>query len=489
MAESLQHVWYYQRTSLLTVVDEGPFSDQQMMVLAKEGKLKLDTPVRSPTRTKNNWIAAESVPAIAIAINQRELDLIDKRRKTEEEKRASKQKAAEAKVQFIAEKKSARRAKLAKWNSVLGKAILTRVAIAIGAIAFVIMGLIAILASQSSRSLSSEAIVSRTEDSVAKVRGPWSQGTGFMVSPRLLVTNRHVTQLSFDSTLAITFPSVDKDKSYSGRIIYDDPELDISIVELESDHPTLPLAPSFAFKRGAEVTVIGNPSVGEQTPLDNAVSRGLISTQTKIDGQDFYQLSISINPGNSGGPALDTHGRVIGIVTLKAAEEEGIAFCIPSDRVEKIRTIATSLTDSQKAKSSFQHNSRALVELIAVVSVIHLEAMAKRADTINAAIDLGFSGEHGVRQSQAEADAVDALVTQDTFDNIGENVKAMCASEYITADIRARLVDAWTTLGSIRDCVQSPAGYSANTYDAKFTELMEDQKRTMIALRLLMNME
>jgi serine protease Do len=48
-------------------------------------------------------------------------------------------------------------------------------------------------------------------------------------------------------------------------------------------------------------------------------------------GIAYLQLDAKINPGNSGGPVLDRAGRVIGIVTLKLQEAEGIGFALPID--------------------------------------------------------------------------------------------------------------------------------------------------------------
>jgi TM2 domain-containing membrane protein YozV len=94
MANDSKHIWYYQRTTLLTVIDEGPYTDQQMLILAKDGKLKLSTAIRSPTRTKNHWISAETVPAIAVAINQAALDAEAKKKDEWEASRKKRQELA-----------------------------------------------------------------------------------------------------------------------------------------------------------------------------------------------------------------------------------------------------------------------------------------------------------------------------------------------------------------------------------------------------------
>ncbi len=45
------------------------------------------------------------------------------------------------------------------------------------------------------------------------------------------------------------------------------------------------------------------------------------------------QLDASINVGNSGGPLFDLHGRLLGIVTAKKREGQGIAFAVPVDHL------------------------------------------------------------------------------------------------------------------------------------------------------------
>ncbi len=111
-------------------------------------------------------------------------------------------------------------------------------------------------------------------------------------------------------------------------LISQDRERDLAFFAVKSDLPPLPLADTFAFRKGEEVTAIGNPGGPDQI-LENAISRGVLSTKTVINGEEYYQLNIAVNPGNSGGPVLDPYGRVIGVVTLKSTDKEAVAYCIP----------------------------------------------------------------------------------------------------------------------------------------------------------------
>ncbi len=103
---------------------------------------------------------------------------------------------------------------------------------------------------------------------------------------------------------------------------------------MKTDLPALQVAETYRYRKGEDVTVIGNPGVDGDTVLENAISRGVMSTKAQIDGQQFYQLGIAVNPGNSGGPVFDSTGQVIGVVTLRIPGKEELSFCIP---VEELR--------------------------------------------------------------------------------------------------------------------------------------------------------
>ncbi len=64
MTASSTRDWYYQKTTLLGVHDEGPFAWSDLLKEVAHNNLKADTPIRSVTRTSNKWIRADSLPAI-----------------------------------------------------------------------------------------------------------------------------------------------------------------------------------------------------------------------------------------------------------------------------------------------------------------------------------------------------------------------------------------------------------------------------------------
>jgi S1-C subfamily serine protease len=207
-------------------------------------------------------------------------------------------------------------------------------------------------------------IVAESEQSIALVKGKGSMGTGFLIKPGILVTNAHVIDDEFIGSLEIAFPSADETKKgpYTAELLYEDRKRDLAVLAVKVDLPPLALAPSYNFRKGEDITIIGNPGIGGDVVLENAVSRGVMSTKAEIEGQKFYQLGIAINPGNSGGPVFDSQGRVIGVATLKSAREESLAFSIPVEELQAaIDKVATQTpVDAEKARSN--HRLKATVQ-------------------------------------------------------------------------------------------------------------------------------
>ncbi len=184
--------------------------------------------------------------------------------------------------------------------------------------------------------LTTAQIVARVDPSVALIRGKRALGTGFLVRPGLLATNAHVIEGEVINNLEVRFPAAGENSQgpIHAELAFKDPKRDLAFLRVKSDLPPLEIAQAYLFQKGDDVLIIGNPGVGAKLVLENAISRGVMSTRTTLDGQPFYQLGIAINPGNSGGPVIDLTGKVIGVASRKAAQLEGTAFCIP---VEDLR--------------------------------------------------------------------------------------------------------------------------------------------------------
>ena len=201
------------------------------------------------------------------------------------------------------------------------------------------------------RTLTTAEIVAESEASVALVKSKiGSSGTGFLVGPGLLATNAHVIEGEFINSMDILFPSADQQKKgpYVAELVYEDVKRDLALLRVKTDLGPLRIAPSYTFHRGEDITVIGNPGRGDDEVLENAISRGVMSTATKIEGQNYYQLSVAINPGNSGGPVFDSYGQVIGIASRASSKKESLAYSIP---VEDLQAALKKLAGQSAAES------------------------------------------------------------------------------------------------------------------------------------------
>ncbi len=208
--------------------------------------------------------------------------------------------------------------------------------------------------------LTTAEIVARCEASVALIKGQVSSGTGFLVKQGVIVTNAHVIDGEFISNLEVRFPSAPEGKQgpFPAELLYEDSKRDLAFLSVSSDLSAIDVAPSYSFVKGDDVLVIGNPSLGDDVVLQNAISRGVMSSKAVVEGMNFLQLSMAVNPGNSGGPVFDSSGRAIGVVTLKATKAEALAFCIPVEDLQaalpKVGSPRPDLLSRHRAGVAFQ---------------------------------------------------------------------------------------------------------------------------------------
>jgi S1-C subfamily serine protease len=243
------------------------------------------------------------------------------------------------------------------------------------------------------RPLSSAEIAAESEPSIAMITGEGSVGTGFLVRPGMLATNAHVVDSDFMTNLRVRFPSAEKEQQgpFTTELIYEDTNRDLAFLRVKSPLSPLRVAPSYTFRKGEDVTVIGNPGAGGELVLENAISRGLMSTRTSFEGQRYYQLTIAVNPGNSGGPVFNSFGAVIGVVTRKSAEQEALAFCIPIEdlnlAIDKVVSFPQDAIDRQQSR----HRLVLAVKELGASGSLYSNAIAlKRQSAANSKLQGGF---------------------------------------------------------------------------------------------------
>ena len=180
-----------------------------------------------------------------------------------------------------------------------------------------------------SRGVVRVVLVSKDGDSVQYV----GHGSGFAVSPTLVVTNAHVVAEARDaeSMLIGVVPS-EGTSGYLAKVVAYSPRNDLALLRLidKGSISALTLFPG-AIEDGSEVYAVGYPgnvdlaqglSLAEIVEPQSAVkTRGYISSGRSSRQFETLLHTAPVGSGNSGGPLLDSCGRVIGVNSFGTLSE------------------------------------------------------------------------------------------------------------------------------------------------------------------------
>jgi serine protease Do len=170
--------------------------------------------------------------------------------------------------------------------------------------------------------------LSDVEKSIPKIQPgtPITGGTGFMIDAKgYLITNAHVVK-NGKSILV----EDNKGEQFVAEIVKLDAAKDIAILKInDKDFKPLNAIP-YTIKKSS--TDVAEPIFTLGFPRNDIVySEGYLSAKTGFNGDTLScQLGIAVNPGNSGGPVFNKKGEVIGILSTKEKQAEGVAFAIQS---------------------------------------------------------------------------------------------------------------------------------------------------------------
>ncbi|WP_138419116.1 S1C family serine protease [Aquibacillus sediminis] len=154
-----------------------------------------------------------------------------------------------------------------------------------------------------------------------------------------VVSNHHVIQ-GADQIEVVLSDETRVDAELKGSDLF----TDLAVLEMDStyvDH-VIDIGHSENIRVGEPAIAIGSP-LGLH--LSGSVTQGIISGKQRAIPQDFdqdgradwqaevIQTDAAINPGNSGGALINMSGQLIGINSMKIAQDavEGIGFAIPID--------------------------------------------------------------------------------------------------------------------------------------------------------------
>ncbi|MGL5062653.1 MAG: S1C family serine protease [Microcoleus sp.] len=191
-----------------------------------------------------------------------------------------------------------------------------------------------------------------------------SSGSGFFVSPDIIVTNYHVIEDIAEEDYFYEEDEVELVlvETYAGEmrlaevVFTGNSEEDLALLlvtdfiidpatgeQIESSREYAPLELSFDVKIGDPVIAVGNP-LGE---LAATVNQGIISairepdeypTGEEEDGDlaevKILQTDAVINPGNSGGPLINAAGQVVGVNTWGWEEADSINLAIAAEALD-----------------------------------------------------------------------------------------------------------------------------------------------------------
>lgn len=167
------------------------------------------------------------------------------------------------------------------------------------------------------------AVIEGVRRSLVEIRnGRRGVGAGTIWHPDgLILTNAHVVGRR---SLQVTLPDGHK---LPARILAHDASRDIAALSVEAtDLPTIELGDSRKLKPGQWVLALGHP-----WGVAGAVTAGVVTGVGKrlpempLADREWIAVSLHLRPGHSGGPLVDNHGRLVGMNTIMAGPDVGLA--------------------------------------------------------------------------------------------------------------------------------------------------------------------
>lgn len=164
--------------------------------------------------------------------------------------------------------------------------------------------------------------------------GQEQEGSGFVTSSGIVVTNAHVIAGTHD----ITVDDVATGKVETAIPILFDKDFDLAILAVDPlGVPALKVDPSYV-GRGRAGVVLGYPEGGPFNAQPAAIVSRFVAQGRDIYGASLttrtvYELEAIVRPGNSGGPLVSADGEVLGVVFSRSASSPDIGYALASPGV------------------------------------------------------------------------------------------------------------------------------------------------------------
>jgi serine protease Do len=187
-------------------------------------------------------------------------------------------------------------------------------------------------------------LAERVRDSLVQVKaGRHGSGSGVVFSADGLdVTNAHVVsgrgrRRGPGDRLQVTLPD---GAVVAAELLAKDEGSDVAVLKLEGADGKLPelhpieLGDSRSLRAGQWVMAMGHPwGAAGAAAAGIVIGAGSDLPKAPGAGRDWVAVDLALRPGYSGGPLVDHWGRLIGISTMMAGLEVGMA--VPAHVIEK----------------------------------------------------------------------------------------------------------------------------------------------------------
>ncbi len=183
--------------------------------------------------------------------------------------------------------------------------------------------------------LTTQEISQRASPSTLSIHCGGHMGSGFFVEPEVALTNAHVA-CPLGKSMAVVLPD---GRQLIGETLKRDEDLDLATVRVVGAKAVpLKLGDVTRLQPGDPLVFIGSPK-----GLDFTVHEGKVGfVGRQYLGLGYLQFNASVNPGNSGGPLLDGRGEVVGVVSMKIENADGLGLALPIAYASKFISVPST---------------------------------------------------------------------------------------------------------------------------------------------------
>lgn len=195
------------------------------------------------------------------------------------------------------------------------------------------------------------ASVENVRRGLVEIRNGRGAGAGTIWhSDGLIITNAHVLGRH---GLKVVLPD---QRSFQARVVAFDRERDIAALSIEATGlPTIEVGDSRLLKPGEWVMAIGHPwGVLGAATAGVVIGQGSDLPELPGSGREWIAVSLHMRPGHSGGPLVDINGRLVGVNTMVAGPEVGMA--VPVHVVKEfLRQVRADAREAASRKSTSEY--------------------------------------------------------------------------------------------------------------------------------------